>query len=543
MIHNIINNPISFVSFQSFTFLVNSHPVPKNDLISGDDFLSILIREDRNEDLYRDIPTRISRYRRPYVKESTSNNKEQPLPLETLFSPYQDRRKTQYYEEKEEKENDNVELFESKILSKQNNDLKEISSTENVMNVATTDAVVSTSSKMEDDTEATEMSSMSVETTTSSMKVITSVQVSSSMEEEVKIHTKRPKAKQLKSDDSMKSDSSHFHTIISAPEIVDDESEFLYSSIPRSRMQRKQDNTSPYQTIIHHDDQGTISFSSLNISPKDSDSPKQRGGSWWWYGWNYPHLSSSTTTTETDTSDDETTSIIVTTTTESTTTPSTTMPANTPTTSPPSQEESSTIIIPTSASHTTTTSTERIILHDLNKIPYDKLNAPVEDSQNNDLHALLGKFVPSNCKQQQQQQQQTTSADIKSTDTHFVSLDDDNAEQNDDNENINESSSTNTENEFHKEFTEQKTDDVGVGSAAHSYRSTEEEDDAKFGYVVEGRNYRKYRVEEKTSDGYLVGEYGVLSHNDGSLRGVRYTADSNINPRLIHDALMKFLSL
>lgn len=67
--------------------------------------------------------------------------------------------------------------------------------------------------------------------------------------------------------------------------------------------------------------------------------------------------------------------------------------------------------------------------------------------------------------------------------------------------------------------------------------------DAKFGYVVEGRNYRKYRVEEKTPDGFIVGEYGVVSNNDGSLRGVRYTADSNINPRLIYDALLKFLSL
>ncbi|PSN37895.1 hypothetical protein C0J52_19902 [Blattella germanica] len=66
---------------------------------------------------------------------------------------------------------------------------------------------------------------------------------------------------------------------------------------------------------------------------------------------------------------------------------------------------------------------------------------------------------------------------------------------------------------------------------------------SKFGYVVEGRNFRKYRVEERTSDGFIVGEYGVVSHDDGSLRGVRYTADGTINPRLIYDALVKFLSL
>lgn len=33
----------------------------------------------------------------------------------------------------------------------------------------------------------------------------------------------------------------------------------------------------------------------------------------------------------------------------------------------------------------------------------------------------------------------------------------------------------------------------------------DQEQDAKFGYVVEGRNFRKYRVEEKTADGFIVG--------------------------------------
>uniref|UniRef100_A0A6V7LM75 Uncharacterized protein n=1 Tax=Bracon brevicornis TaxID=1563983 RepID=A0A6V7LM75_9HYME len=68
-------------------------------------------------------------------------------------------------------------------------------------------------------------------------------------------------------------------------------------------------------------------------------------------------------------------------------------------------------------------------------------------------------------------------------------------------------------------------------------------DGHKVGYVVEGRNFRKYRVEERTPDGFIVGEYGVVSHDDGSLRGVRYTADGTINPSVIYDALMKFLAL
>lgn len=65
----------------------------------------------------------------------------------------------------------------------------------------------------------------------------------------------------------------------------------------------------------------------------------------------------------------------------------------------------------------------------------------------------------------------------------------------------------------------------------------------KSGYVVDGKHYRKYRVEEETPDGFIVGEYGVVSHRDGTTRGVRYTADSSIDPRVVYEALAKFLSL
>ncbi|XP_041982032.1 uncharacterized protein LOC121735313 [Aricia agestis] len=69
------------------------------------------------------------------------------------------------------------------------------------------------------------------------------------------------------------------------------------------------------------------------------------------------------------------------------------------------------------------------------------------------------------------------------------------------------------------------------------------QENCKVGYVVEGRQFRKYRVEERTPDGFIVGEYGVVRNEDGALRGVRYTADSEASPSLIHDALMKFLQL
>lgn len=85
---------------------------------------------------------------------------------------------------------------------------------------------------------------------------------------------------------------------------------------------------------------------------------------------------------------------------------------------------------------------------------------------------------------------------------------------------------------------------VGGGDEdAEGRGSTDESDEDKVAYVVEGRNYRKYRVEEKTDDGFIVGEYGVVDHNDGNLSGVRYTADSTIDRSLIQKALLTFLKL
>uniref|UniRef100_A0A182Q158 Uncharacterized protein n=1 Tax=Anopheles farauti TaxID=69004 RepID=A0A182Q158_9DIPT len=163
-----------------------------------------------------------------------------------------------------------------------------------------------------------------------------------------------------------------------------------------------------------------------------------------------------------------------------TVTPTTTLgPPPSPTTSPPSTESP--------ASHgTASTASIRLVFNELDKIPYDQLNAPTVDGGDADsIHNAIGKFVPKQTHPAPDQPVVQTLAPV-----------------------------------------------LGTGDG-----------DSKVGYVVEGRNYRKYRVEEKTPDGFIVGEYGVLSHNDGNLRGVRYTADSDINPRLIYDALLKFLSL
>ncbi|KAL9898060.1 uncharacterized protein ACN427_006339 isoform 1-T7 [Glossina fuscipes fuscipes] len=98
-------------------------------------------------------------------------------------------------------------------------------------------------------------------------------------------------------------------------------------------------------------------------------------------------------------------------------------------------------------------------------------------------------------------------------------------------------------NNRHNSYNNNNNNNYRGGLNAGSQAEQNENDDAKVAYVVEGRNYRKYRVEEKTDDGFIVGEYGVVDHNDGNLRGVRYTADSTINRSLIQKALLTFLKL
>lgn len=57
-------------------------------------------------------------------------------------------------------------------------------------------------------------------------------------------------------------------------------------------------------------------------------------------------------------------------------------------------------------------------------------------------------------------------------------------------------------------------------------------------------NMSKFQLERKTEDGFIIGEYGVVDHDKGNVNnGVRYTADGNVDPKLIHDALQIFLSL
>lgn len=413
--------------------------MPKNDLIiSGEDFISLLLQNERIDHRQPKIDT---------TSRSSSDNYES-----TIFTKTETQ--TQSYEINN---NRNAENYKNESTLNDTNDninssdyYSNYERTENPELLTTTDVSTELNGTDQALTESnTESANTTVESVTKVMKVM-NVEVLTSTQE-VTVMTRRTKTKhefkngsKSSSIDAIDSNSNKFHAFVPPPDIINDESQILYSSVPKSRMQRKQDNDSPYQTIIHHDNQGTISFSSLSL-PKNPKS--HRGSSWWWYGYNYTQGITNKNLYAT----------------------------------------------------TTTTTTERPILHNLNKIPYDELNAPVDDSQNY-VHNLLGRFIPS-CKQPVH--------DIKKDETEHTDTD----------------------------------TSKSIDNKNHETNIRSESEDAKAGYVVEGRNYRKYRVEEKTDDGFIVGEYGVLSHNDGSLRGVRYTADSNINPRLIQDALLKFLSL
>lgn len=189
------------------------------------------------------------------------------------------------------------------------------------------------------------------------------------------------------------------------------------------------------------------------------------------------------------------------------------------------------------------------IFNDLLKVPYDVLNAPAaetpspETAKNTQIHINHQQKFNDTITSNYQHFQQFIQKNLKPSVTpHYQST-----AMPEQNYEVDESVSLMTNGRAHgvQSTTARIIPHIDETNANLPSNIPHDQDqDAKFGYVVEGRNFRKYRVEEKTADGFIVGEYGLLNNNDGSpIQGVRYTADSNINPRLIYDALLKFLSL
>lgn len=178
-----------------------------------------------------------------------------------------------------------------------------------------------------------------------------------------------------------------------------------------------------------------------------------------------------------------------------------------------------------------TTSKPKKVIFNLDKLPYDLLNAPTRDLLTNN-HRTENRFSHLTMKIQKNTEFTTEKPYFESTTVDYSPTPEQNYE-------IDETVSVMTNGRQHG--VQMPTN--SPNATPTSLISSQDDPDPKVGYVVEGRNFRKYRVEEKTADGFIVGEYGVVSNDDGSLRGVRYTADSDINPNLIYEALMKFLSL
>ncbi|XP_076307722.1 uncharacterized protein LOC143223527 [Tachypleus tridentatus] len=69
-----------------------------------------------------------------------------------------------------------------------------------------------------------------------------------------------------------------------------------------------------------------------------------------------------------------------------------------------------------------------------------------------------------------------------------------------------------------------------------------DENSYKLRYIVDDGRFRKFRNEEKTAEGQIVGELGI-HHGNGVIRGVQYTASADVHPKLLYETLVKFLSL
>lgn len=75
------------------------------------------------------------------------------------------------------------------------------------------------------------------------------------------------------------------------------------------------------------------------------------------------------------------------------------------------------------------------------------------------------------------------------------------------------------------------------------YNNHNETDDSgyKLKYSVDDGNLKRFRYEEKTPEGAIVGEFGF--HKNGVIRGVRYAAEPGVHPKVLYEALVKFFSL
>lgn len=152
------------------------------------------------------------------------------------------------------------------------------------------------------------------------------------------------------------------------------------------------------------------------------------------------------------------------------------------------------------------------IFNDLLKVPYDVLNAPLtetpspETAKNSQIHINHQQKFNDTITSNYQHFQQFIQKNLKppSVTQHFQST-----PMPEQNYEVDESVSLMTNGRAHGvQSTTARINPHAVDDPSANLPSNiphDQEQDAKFGYVVEGRNFRKYRVEEKTADGFIVG--------------------------------------
>lgn len=154
-----------------------------------------------------------------------------------------------------------------------------------------------------------------------------------------------------------------------------------------------------------------------------------------------------------------------------------------------------------------TASQKKPIFNDLLRVPYDVLNAPLTETP-----------LPESVKSTQIHinHQQKFNDTITSNYQHFQQFIQKNLKPNamqhyqstampEQNYEVDESVSLMTNGRVHGVQSTTARVNLHVDDLPANIPHQEQEQDAKFGYVVEGRNFRKYRVEEKTADGFIVG--------------------------------------
>lgn len=151
------------------------------------------------------------------------------------------------------------------------------------------------------------------------------------------------------------------------------------------------------------------------------------------------------------------------------------------------------------------------IFNDLLKVPYDVLNAPLTETpepvKGTQIHInhqqKFNDTITSNYQHFQQFIHKNLKPSMTQQPPHYQST-----PMPEQNYEVDESVSLMTNGRAHGVQTttmriNSQIDDKN--SHLPSNIPNDQEQDAKFGYVVEGRNFRKYRVEEKTADGFIVG--------------------------------------